>query len=155
MERTIEQRYAIKFCVRLGKTAIETLAWLKEAYGDDTLSRAQVCRWYSDFAKGRETVEDIQRSGRPSTSTTEQNVARVKNLLDQGGPAPSLRQIAENLNLPKSTVHKIVKERLSKKKGSSAAPKRGTKANSGGTVPQKVSPEGPKASKKPKRPRRK
>ena len=42
MEENIEQRYAIKFCVKLNKSATETFASLTEAYGDATLSRTMV-----------------------------------------------------------------------------------------------------------------
>jgi len=39
MLENIEQRYAIKFCVKLNKSATETFASLTETYGDATLSR--------------------------------------------------------------------------------------------------------------------
>jgi hypothetical protein len=39
MQENIEQRCAIKFCVKLNKSATETFASLTEAYGDATLSR--------------------------------------------------------------------------------------------------------------------
>ena len=38
-QKNIEQRYAVKFCVKLNKYATETSASLAEAYGDATLSR--------------------------------------------------------------------------------------------------------------------
>jgi len=38
MQENIEQRYAIRFCVKLNKSATETFASLSEAYGDTTLS---------------------------------------------------------------------------------------------------------------------
>ena len=34
MQENIEQQYAIKFCVKLNKSATETFASLTEAYGD-------------------------------------------------------------------------------------------------------------------------
>ena len=37
MQENIEQQYAIKFCVKLNKSATETFASLTEAYGDATL----------------------------------------------------------------------------------------------------------------------
>jgi len=37
MQENIEQSYAIKFCVKLNKSATETFASLTEAYGDATL----------------------------------------------------------------------------------------------------------------------
>ena len=39
MQENIEQRCAIKFCVKLSKSATEIFASLTEAYGDATLSR--------------------------------------------------------------------------------------------------------------------
>ena len=41
MQENIEQRYAIKFCVKL-KNLPETFASLTEAYGDATLSRTMI-----------------------------------------------------------------------------------------------------------------
>ena len=68
MQRSLEQRYAIKFCVKLGKPGSETLQLLRKAYGDAVLSSSQVFRWHKAFKDGRESVEDEQRAGRPSTS---------------------------------------------------------------------------------------
>jgi len=34
MQENIEERYAIKFCVKLNKSVTETFASLTEAYGD-------------------------------------------------------------------------------------------------------------------------
>jgi hypothetical protein len=42
MDVRFEQRVTIKFCVKLGKTAAEILQLLRDAYGDEALSRAQV-----------------------------------------------------------------------------------------------------------------
>jgi hypothetical protein len=54
MQRSLDQRYAIKFCVKLNKTSTETIGLLKEAYGDQSLSSAQVKRWHKSFKEGRE-----------------------------------------------------------------------------------------------------
>ena len=37
MQRSLEQRYAIKFCAKLGKSGSETLQLLRTAYGDAVL----------------------------------------------------------------------------------------------------------------------
>ncbi|EGI61313.1 FLJ37770-like protein [Acromyrmex echinatior] len=58
MERSLEQRYAIKFCVRLGKNATETFQMLQEAFKDDCISRSQSGRWHKAFKEGREEVAD-------------------------------------------------------------------------------------------------
>ena len=38
----VEQRVDVKFCVKLGKSAIETYDLMKKVYGDECLSRTQV-----------------------------------------------------------------------------------------------------------------
>ncbi|EFN80151.1 Putative uncharacterized protein FLJ37770, partial [Harpegnathos saltator] len=70
-QRNLEQRYAIKFCVKLGESASVAFEKLKQAYGKHSLSRAQVFRWHKSFLEGREHIEDESRSGRPSTSKTD------------------------------------------------------------------------------------
>jgi len=42
MELNMEQRLAIQFCCKAGKSATETLQMVKAAYGDQALSRSNV-----------------------------------------------------------------------------------------------------------------
>jgi len=77
MQENIEQWYAIKFYVKLNKSATETFASLTKVYGDATLSRTMVFKWHKAFKEGQENVEDDPRSGRPVTSTNDQNVEVV------------------------------------------------------------------------------
>jgi len=78
MQENIEQRYAIKFCVKLNKSATERFASLTKAYADATLSRTVVFKGHKAFKEGRENVEDKPRSGRPISSTDDQNVEVVR-----------------------------------------------------------------------------
>jgi len=64
----------LKFLVRLGKTPTEALKLLQEVCGDDTMSRTRLFEWHRRFKEGREEMEADRRSGRPSTSRTEENV---------------------------------------------------------------------------------
>jgi hypothetical protein len=73
-----EQRICIKFRFRLNKTAAETHRMLKEAFGDNAMSQSKTFLWYKRFKDGRTSVDDIERSGRPSTSTTPENIAKVR-----------------------------------------------------------------------------
>jgi len=78
MQENIEQQYAIKFCVKLNKSATETFASLTEAYGDAKLSINMVFKWYKAFKEGRENVEDDPCSGRPiNLVNNDQNVEVV------------------------------------------------------------------------------
>ena len=55
----------IKFCVKAGKSAVETIELINKAYGSAAMSRAIVYRRYARFRDGREDVKDDARSGRP------------------------------------------------------------------------------------------
>jgi len=74
MQENNEQRHATKFCVKLNKSATETFSSLIETYGDDAVSRTVAFKWHKAFREGRENVEDDPRSGRPVSSTNDQNV---------------------------------------------------------------------------------
>jgi transposase len=115
MERNIEQRYAIKFCVKLNETATETFERLKRAYGDDVLSKAQVFRWHKAFKEERENVEDEHRSGRPSTGKSDENVEPVGYLVATDRRW-TVRFVANELNMNKNAVHQILTDHLDMRK---------------------------------------
>ena len=75
---SVEQRINLKFLVRLAKTPTEDLKLLQEVYGDETMSRTCLFEWHRRFKEGREEVDDDHRSGRPSTSRTDEKVERVR-----------------------------------------------------------------------------
>ncbi|PNF29661.1 hypothetical protein B7P43_G15773 [Cryptotermes secundus] len=78
-----EQRVCIKFCFKLGKTAAETHQMLKQAFGENSLGQTKTYNWYKRFKNGRTLTDDHDRSGRPSTGKTPENVAKVRNLILQ------------------------------------------------------------------------
>ncbi|XP_066965661.1 protein GVQW3-like [Macrobrachium rosenbergii] len=85
---------------------------INSAYGQHALSRAQIYRWYKTFKDGRENVEDEPRSGRRSSSRTDENVTRVKAVLDTDRRM-DIRLIADEVRIPKTVVHRIVTGDLS------------------------------------------
>jgi len=111
MQENIEQCYAIKFCVKLNKSATETFASLTKACGDATQSRTMVFKWHKAFKEGQENVEDNPRSGRPISSTNDQNVEVVRAVMAKDHRL-SVRMIAEETGLDKSAVHRILTDRL-------------------------------------------
>ncbi|GFU02435.1 protein GVQW3 [Trichonephila clavipes] len=107
MERFLEQRYAIKFCVKLAKTGKGTRYMIKEAYDDAAMSRSGIFEWQKLFREGRKRLEGKDHYGRPSTSKTNQNVSRVRNLLNSDRRM-SIRIIADELSIPQTQVFEIV-----------------------------------------------
>ena len=64
-EDTLEERYAIKFCFKLGKNdATETYGILQTAFREFCMNRASVFEWHKRFKEGREPcgmVRDVRR----------------------------------------------------------------------------------------------
>ena len=63
---TLEERYAIKLCFKLGKNdTTETYGMLQTAFRPSCINRASVFEWYKRrFKEGRESVMDDERYGR-------------------------------------------------------------------------------------------
>ena len=59
-----EERYAIKFCFKLGKNATETYGMLRTTFGPSCMNRASVFDWHKIFKEGRESVRDDESYGR-------------------------------------------------------------------------------------------
>ncbi|KYN33839.1 hypothetical protein ALC56_11846, partial [Trachymyrmex septentrionalis] len=77
----MDQRICIKFCVKNKIKCADAFRMLTVAYGEATLDRSNVYRWYKMFSEGREDVNDEERAGRPSTSTTDENIDEVKKIV--------------------------------------------------------------------------
>ncbi|KAJ8962268.1 hypothetical protein NQ318_018246 [Aromia moschata] len=77
----------------------------------------QIFRWHKAFAEGREDVNDENRAGRSSTSSSDDNVKRVRDLLNTDRRRRlSVRLISETLDITKTIVHEIVSESLGMRK---------------------------------------
>ena len=59
-----EERYAIKFCFKLGKNATETYGMLQTAFGPSFTNQASVFEWHKRIKEGRESVRDDERCGK-------------------------------------------------------------------------------------------
>ncbi|GFU20161.1 protein GVQW3 [Trichonephila clavipes] len=81
----------------------------------ECLSRAQVFEWFKRFKDGRQDVEDDSRSGRPSTSKTDEDVEKVASLI-RSDRRLSIRAIAKTVNIDKECVRKILHDNLNMQK---------------------------------------
>ena len=112
---SVEQRINLKFLVRLGKTPTEALKLPQEVYGDDTMSRTCLFEWHRRFKERREEVEDDYRSGRSSTSRTDENVASLKQKV-RSDRRLTVRMIADELGMNSEWVWRIITEDLGMRK---------------------------------------
>ena len=69
-EDTLEKRYPIKFCFKLGKNTTETYRMLHTAFGACCMDRASVFEWHKRFKEGTESVRDDERCGRSKEVNT-------------------------------------------------------------------------------------
>ena len=71
-------------------------------------------RW-NVFSEGRESVTDEERSGRPATSRTEENIAKIRQIVRENCWL-TVRSVAEQVNTDRKTVRKILTEDLDMRK---------------------------------------
>jgi len=88
---------------------------LVQVYGDNAMKKTAVYKWVKRFSQKRESVTDEVRSGRPATSRTEENFAKVRQTLRKNRLL-TVRSIAEQLNIDRETVRKILTEDLDTRK---------------------------------------
>ena len=74
---TLEERYAIKFCFKLGKNdSTETYGMLQTAFGASCKNQASVFEWHKRFKEGRESVRDDERCGRSKKVNTPETIGQ-------------------------------------------------------------------------------
>jgi len=109
-----EQRVAIKVCCKVDFSAINTVELIQKAYGDAALSGTTILEWHKPFREGRESVKDDGRSGRPTTSRTDDNIAVVDKIVKEDRNVTS-RLMADTLGIPKTVALRILRD-LKKRK---------------------------------------
>jgi len=98
-------------CVKIGKSDTETFEMLKIALGEEAMCRTQTYERWKRFKEGRTSVDDDPRSGRPSTSKTDNNVAKGREV-NRSNHHLTVREVAEEVSISKTVCHEILTENL-------------------------------------------
>lgn len=96
-------------------TASQSFDRLTAAFGDYAVSYATVKNWFAEFRRGRTSLEDEDRSGRPSEAVTEDNVELVRGMI-QVDPRVTYAMIEKSLDIHPPQVHRILHEFLGVRK---------------------------------------
>jgi len=88
---------------------------LVQVYGDNATKKTAVYKWVKRFSEGRESVTDEEISGLPATSRTEENIAKVRQIVCENHRL-TVRSIAEQVIIDRETVRKILTEDLDMRK---------------------------------------
>jgi len=87
---------------------------LQEAFGDNAMSQSKTLLWYctyKSFKDGRTSVDDDERSGRPSASTTPENIAKVRKAI-LADRRQTIHDVCEIEGLTYGTVQRILANNL-------------------------------------------
>jgi len=93
--------------VKIGKSVTETFEMLKVAFREGAMGRTQMLEWWKRFKEGQTSVDDDPRSGRPSTSKTDDNVANVREVI-RSNRLLTVREVVEEVSISKQCAMKFL-----------------------------------------------
>ena len=103
----VEYRAVIRYLYLKGKTGKEIHGELADAYGSSAASYAQVKFWVGEFKRGRTSLEDEARSGRPLDATDEEMCNKVRDLVHSDRRI-QVEKIAQALGISHGSVSTIL-----------------------------------------------
>ena len=84
---------------------------LQQAYGDEAMSRTRCFDWHSRFKNGRTSLDDDERSGRPSTSTSPEMIHEVERIVLEDRRT-TIGEVADRLEISFGSVQSILTSNL-------------------------------------------
>ena len=99
----------------MGKTGKEIYGVLAAVYGSSVPSYAQVKFWIGEFKRGRTSLEDEARSGRPLDATDEEMWKKVRDLV-YFDRRIQVEEIAQALGISHGSISTILHDRLGMRK---------------------------------------
>lgn len=111
----IEYRAVIRFLYLKSKTNDEIKTELDSVYGNDAPSIATVKRWTAEFRRGRTSIFDEERPGRPNEVTTEEMINKIHDIV-LADRRVKLREIVDIVNISKERVENILHKHLHMRK---------------------------------------
>ena len=111
----VEYRAVIRYLYLKGKTGKEIHGELADVYGSSALSYAQVKFWVGEFKRGRTSLEDEARSGRPLDATDAEMCKKVRNLV-YSARRIQVEEIAQALGISHGSVSTILHDSLGMRK---------------------------------------
>ena len=103
----IWHRGVIKYLQKKGLIPKDIHTDMVDTLGDDAPALSTVKKWAAEFKRGRESLEDDPRSGRPATATTQENIDRVHHMV-MDDRRLSVNQIANTVVISRERVGNIL-----------------------------------------------
>ena len=80
---------------------------LKIKFGEEAMCRNQTYELWKRFKGDRSSVDDDPHWGRPSTSKTDDNVAKVREVI-RSNRRLTVREVDEEVSISKTVCHEIL-----------------------------------------------
>ena len=109
----------IKYLQKKGLTPKDIHPDMVATLGDDAQALSNVKKWAAEFKRGRESLEDDPRSGRPVTATTQENIDRVYHMV-MDDRRLTVNQIANAVGISRERVENILHNELGMSKVSAS-----------------------------------
>lgn len=110
-----QYRSVIRFLFLDGKTCHEIDEKLKSVYKDQSPSMTTIRYWFNEFKRGRTSIFDEDRPGRPIEVTTEDMVDKIHDIV-LADRRVKIREIADSVNISIERVQNILHEKLGMRK---------------------------------------
>uniref|UniRef100_UPI0035902B54 histone-lysine N-methyltransferase SETMAR-like isoform X2 n=1 Tax=Myxine glutinosa TaxID=7769 RepID=UPI0035902B54 len=107
----IKHRAVIKFLCKEGASYKEIHKRMVAVYGTTAPSYSTVAKWAAEFKRGRVSLEDDPRSGRPADATDPQTVSQVEALIIEDRRV-KVAEISAELGISQGSVFTIIHEHL-------------------------------------------
>ncbi|CAF4875489.1 unnamed protein product, partial [Rotaria sp. Silwood1] len=100
---------------KIGLTYKDSHARLVKAWGEQAPSDHTVFNWFREFQRNKFSVHDAPRSGRPSTSVTQQTIDAVRTIIE-GDPHSTYQRIETILGISSIAINSIIHDYLNLRK---------------------------------------
>ncbi len=107
LEERVEQRSVLKFLVKSGLSPIQCWERLHQVHGQNCLSKNHVRVWHKRFRNGWTDTKDQKRSGRRKSVRVPATIQAVNQAI-QGNRQSTMRELADEFSVSKSSIHNIV-----------------------------------------------
>jgi hypothetical protein len=83
----------------------------QEAFEDNAVNQSRTLLWHKRFKDGQTSVDDDERSGRPSKSTTPENIANIREAI-LAERRQTIHDVCEIVGLSYGTFQRILADSL-------------------------------------------
>ena len=108
-------RAMIFYDFRRGLSQQECIDQLNLTFGDEAPSKTTVYRWFSEFNRGRSSLSDEFREGRPKSAVVSENIDAVCEMIKQDRHV-TYCEIEASLSISSTSIYAILHEHLAVRK---------------------------------------